>query len=91
MMPGDSKVQRETHTVRAREDWQRTGKERRERGEVEGRGQEGVKRKGGEWAMAKWQRRRRKRRGHLGVNIQRFCHKGKRQALCSTESTPNLY
>jgi len=63
----------------------RTGREpgrRGEKGKVEGRGQEGVKRKGGEWAMAKWQRRRRKRRGHLGVNIQRFCHKGKRQALC---------
>lgn len=31
VMPGDSKVQRETHTVGACEDWQRTGKERRER------------------------------------------------------------
>lgn len=81
MMPGDSKVKRETQTIRASEDWWRTRK-KREEGDVAAKGEEGIKRRGGEWGMAKWQRRRRKRRGHLGVNIQRFCHKGKRQALC---------
>lgn len=40
-----------------------------ERGKVEEKGQEGIKRKGEEWGMAKWQRRRRKRRRHLSVNI----------------------
>lgn len=64
-----SKVKRETQTVRACENWQRTWKERRERGKVEEKGQGGIKRKGEEWGMAKWQRRKRKRRRHLGVNI----------------------
>lgn len=47
MMPGDSKVKRETQTIRASEDWRRTRK-KREEGDVEAKGEEGIKRRGGE-------------------------------------------
>lgn len=56
MMPGDSKVKRQTQTIRASEDWRRTRK-KREEGDVEAKGErEGIKRRGEE--NGEWQSRR---------------------------------
>lgn len=48
--------------------------------------EEGIKRRGGEWGMAKWQRRRRKRRGIWVQTYRDFVIKKRQKPFCAKQS-----